>query len=82
VFADVTLLQAKALTLKAKHLSLKLVQNKLGKLSDIAKHQVGSYFSLARTVENDESTGEISFLIKDLRDDVPKTRNQYKCRLK
>jgi len=75
-FTDTDILRsAKALTLKAKHLSPSLSELKSAMLTAIAKAQDGSYFILARIAEDkeDEASGITNVLVHDLRDDAPST---------
>lgn len=83
-FTDTDLLRAaKALTLKAKHLTPALSELKSAMLPAIAKAQDGSYFILARLAESKEpnSTEIEGVLIQDLRDDAPKslTRDEFEA---
>ncbi len=75
-FTDTDILRAaKALTLKAKHLSPSLSELKSAMLPAIAKAQDGSYFILARIAEDNdgETVGITNVLVHDLRDDAPRT---------
>jgi len=75
-FTDTDILRAaKALTLKAKHLTPKLDGLKSAMLPAIAKAKDGSYFVLARLAESKEAgSNDIEgVLIQDLRDDAPKS---------
>jgi subfamily B ATP-binding cassette protein HlyB/CyaB len=87
-FSDTELLQAaKALTLKAKLLSLTILTLKASLLPAIAKHNDGSYFIIARLADPDGSKNQgndssdptkagvtdAGVLIHDLREEAPRT---------
>lgn len=69
------LLSAKALTLKAKVMSLKLTDLKNGILPAIAKGRDGNYFIVARISDGktQDSINSVSALIHDLREDAPRS---------
>lgn len=79
-FSDALLLvAAKALTLRAKLISIDLGQIKSGALPAIAKARDGSYFILAQLGEGSTPDGESTrrtYLIHDLRDQTPRSVSQ------
>ncbi|HIC48083.1 MAG TPA: type I secretion system permease/ATPase [Methylophaga aminisulfidivorans] len=80
-FTDTQILQAaKALTLKAKKLSLSFSELNNGLLPAIAKAKDGSYFILAKISEEshqDDNVSTSGVLIQDLRDKAPKTLTRF-----
>ena len=74
LFADTEILQAaKALTLKAKKLTLNFQQLQQAPLPAIAKLNDGAYIILAKVAENESNeASETTVLIHDLREKAPK----------
>jgi len=73
-FSVTQILQAsKAITLKAKHISLDVDKLDNATLPAIAKAKDGTFFVLARVSKEDESSGVNSVLIHDLREQAPKS---------